>query len=104
MNSSRAMGSLSTLMRRWHNLRAVSYRPGSAPTERPRGDVDVLRQEELNLLVGEVAELGAEDVVDPDMVCVSPAGETARSAEASSPDNCTHMRVQLQRPAGTHER
>lgn len=35
--------------------------------------VDVLREEELDLLVRKVAKLGAEDVVDADMVGISPA-------------------------------
>jgi hypothetical protein len=35
--------------------------------------VDVLREEELNLLVGEMAKLGAQDIVDTDVVCISTA-------------------------------
>lgn len=37
------------------------------------GSSDVLREEELDLLVCEMAELVAEDIVDADMVCISPA-------------------------------
>jgi hypothetical protein len=35
------------------------------------GSSDVLRQEELNLLVCEVTELVTEDIVDADMICIS---------------------------------
>jgi hypothetical protein len=34
---------------------------------------DVLREEELELLVCELAQLGAEHIVDADVVCISPA-------------------------------
>jgi hypothetical protein len=32
---------------------------------------DVLREEELELFVCELAQLGAEDIVDADVVCIS---------------------------------
>lgn len=32
---------------------------------------NVLREEELELLVGELAQLGAEDIVDADVVCIA---------------------------------
>ena len=34
------------------------------------GAGDVLRQEELELLVGELAQLGTEHIVDSDVVCI----------------------------------
>jgi hypothetical protein len=33
--------------------------------------VIVLGKEEFNLLVGKLAELGTQNVMDPDMVCIS---------------------------------
>jgi hypothetical protein len=42
-----------------------------------RGSVlDVLREEELDLLICEVTKLGAEDIVDANMVSISPAEQT----------------------------
>lgn len=59
------------LMRRWHSLwgrvSGQSLRGGG-----PHGDV--LGQEELELLVGELAQLGTEHIVDADVVCIPSAG------------------------------
>lgn len=38
-------------------------------------DGDVLRQEELELFIGERAQLRAEHVVDSDMISIPPGGE-----------------------------
>lgn len=45
----------------------------------------ILRQEELNLLVGKVSQFVAEDIVDADVVCISPArARVAVSGELST--------------------
>lgn len=45
-------------------------------------DVDALREEELNLLVGKMAELVAEDIMYADMVCISSAVKVAVSGSS----------------------
>lgn len=42
---------------------------------------NALRQEEFDLLVGELAQLGAEHIVDADVVCIS-SGAPGGSARA----------------------
>lgn len=91
MNSSRAMDSLSMLMSRWHSLRfrrlgklLLSYTDGGSLNG------DVLRQEELELLIRKGAQLRAEHIVDSDMVCVPPGGVVlvvagARAGDAVKP-------------------
>jgi hypothetical protein len=81
MNSSRAMDSLSTLIKRWHNLFGMSWvgRVGC-------WSVDVLREEELDLLIRKLAQLGAEHIVDADVICISPG-----SAESVSGQLCGRM-------------
>jgi hypothetical protein len=74
MNSSRAIDSLSMLISRWHSLsRHVSY----TLSRRRQVGGDVLREEELELLVCELAQLGAEHVVNADVVCIASGGGAA---------------------------
>jgi hypothetical protein len=47
---------------------------------------DVLREEELELLVGELAQLGTEHIVDADVVCIASARVAAL---VNSP--CVHL-------------
>lgn len=41
--------------------------------------VIVLGKEEFNLLVGKLAELGTQNVMDPDMVCISTVNSSSVS-------------------------
>jgi hypothetical protein len=48
--------------------------------------VDVLGEEELDLLIRKLAQLGAEHIVDADVICISPG-----SAESVSGQLCGRM-------------
>lgn len=50
--------------------------------------VDVLGQEELDLLVRKLAELGAEDIVDADMICISSGSVESVSGELCGRRRC----------------
>ena len=62
------MDSLSILIRRWHSLRARLCKLSVQSIELGRGDV--LREEELELLVGELAQLRTEHIVYSNVICI----------------------------------
>lgn len=78
MNSSNAMDSLSMLMRRWHSLHVADWVSCCSIEGAPEASYGVsghiLRQEELELLIGEGAQLRAQHIVDSDMVSVPSGG------------------------------
>lgn len=68
---------------------------------------DALRQEEFDLLVGELAQLGAEHIVDADMVRISPAARGQKSAKSEGSkrrDGCGSAATVAFGRAGTHDR
>lgn len=102
MNSSSAMDSLSMLIRRWHSLRVAGLVSWCCYAwhgrRRRREGGNILREEELELLVGKRAQLRAEHVVDPDMVSVPPAGTVSGEVDDGRRGGCGEATLTPNRP------